>query len=209
MIQDSEDEDGNFIVDHSLRSDAEMTDHEDDCIQWDTEIPRMPARWGNVSPGTSPSKKGSWDVPQPEASTSAGTPRSPAPATPVSPASRLSESPSRPGKRRKADSSDSPARVANEAIPTIGEVQHTLCPICGKELYADNAGLNSHVDYCLSRGTIRTVQAAAAHDVGHVDGHHHANSREKGVPGNDRSWNKRGQTTKRLYDFGVSRKPES
>jgi len=28
------------------------------------------------------------------------------------------------------------------------------CPICGKELAVDNDGLNAHIDYCLSRGTI-------------------------------------------------------
>jgi hypothetical protein len=205
MIQDSEDEDGN-----SLRSDAEMTDHEDDRAQWDTEIPRMPARWGNVSPGTSPSKRGSWDVPQPEASTSAETPRSPAPVTPASPTTRLSESPSRLRKRRKADlseSSDSPARVANAPTSNIEVMQHMPCPICSKELYVDNAGLNSHVDYCLSRGTIRTVQAAAVHDVDHRDGHHHAERREKGVSGNDRSMNKSGQRARRLYDFGTPPRP--
>ena len=31
------------------------------------------------------------------------------------------------------------------------------CPICGKELAVDNDGLNAHIDYCLSRGTIMKV----------------------------------------------------
>jgi len=35
------------------------------------------------------------------------------------------------------------------------------CPICGKTLQTDNEGLNSHLDFCLSRGAIRQAHAEA------------------------------------------------
>lgn len=37
-----------------------------------------------------------------------------------------------------------------------------VCPICSKELITNNAGLNEHVDYCLSRTTIMDVAAASS-----------------------------------------------
>lgn len=36
-----------------------------------------------------------------------------------------------------------------------------VCPICSRELQTDNAGLNEHIDYCLSRGAIKEASAAA------------------------------------------------
>lgn len=42
------------------------------------------------------------------------------------------------------------------------EVEARLeCPICGKTLETDNQGLNSHVDFCLSRGAIMAAQTNA------------------------------------------------
>jgi DNA polymerase kappa len=35
------------------------------------------------------------------------------------------------------------------------------CPVCGKMLETDNQGLNSHIDFCLSRGTIMAAQTKA------------------------------------------------
>lgn len=35
------------------------------------------------------------------------------------------------------------------------------CPVCGKTLETDNKGLNSHIDFCLSRGAIWKAQAEA------------------------------------------------
>ena len=35
-----------------------------------------------------------------------------------------------------------------------GEQEDHTCPICSKTLRTDNAGLNAHVDYCLSRAAI-------------------------------------------------------
>jgi DNA polymerase kappa len=38
----------------------------------------------------------------------------------------------------------------------------TSCPVCGRELGAvDNAALNAHVDFCLSKGAIRAAQTRA------------------------------------------------
>ena len=37
------------------------------------------------------------------------------------------------------------------------------CPVCGKTLETDNQGLNTHVDFCLSRGAILEAQVAASH----------------------------------------------
>lgn len=35
------------------------------------------------------------------------------------------------------------------------------CPVCEKTLETDNKGLNSHIDFCLSRGAIWEAQAEA------------------------------------------------
>jgi len=35
------------------------------------------------------------------------------------------------------------------------------CPVCEKTLETDNKGLNSHIDFCLSRGVIWKAQAEA------------------------------------------------
>lgn len=35
------------------------------------------------------------------------------------------------------------------------------CPICGDEKFTDNMALNAHIDWCLSRGVIRTAQGEA------------------------------------------------
>jgi len=39
-------------------------------------------------------------------------------------------------------------------VPVITQT----CPICAKVLETDNAGLNAHIDFCLSRGTIMQAQ---------------------------------------------------
>lgn len=36
------------------------------------------------------------------------------------------------------------------------------CPVCNKTFDVDNAGLNAHVDFCLSRGAIMTAQVEAS-----------------------------------------------
>jgi len=42
------------------------------------------------------------------------------------------------------------------SVEDCGKLQ--TCPLCSKRLRVDNAGLNEHIDYCLSKGTI--MQAA-------------------------------------------------
>lgn len=44
--------------------------------------------------------------------------------------------------------------------PAIDEDSYE-CPVCRKTLRTDNQGLNSHVDFCLSRGAIRQAHAEA------------------------------------------------
>jgi DNA polymerase kappa len=36
------------------------------------------------------------------------------------------------------------------------------CPVCGKALQTDNHGLNTHIDFCLSRDAIREAQSEAS-----------------------------------------------
>jgi len=44
------------------------------------------------------------------------------------------------------------------------------CPICGRTLDTDNQGLNSHIDFCLSRGAIRQAQVETIPVKKHHDG---------------------------------------
>ena len=39
------------------------------------------------------------------------------------------------------------------------------CPVCEKDLQTDNEGLNSHIDFCLSRRAIRQAHAEASSSV--------------------------------------------
>jgi DNA polymerase kappa len=39
------------------------------------------------------------------------------------------------------------------------------CPVCEKVFQTDNDGLNSHIDFCLSRGVIRQAHAEASSPV--------------------------------------------
>ncbi|KAH0588868.1 hypothetical protein H2248_004659 [Termitomyces sp. 'cryptogamus'] len=48
---------------------------------------------------------------------------------------------------------------------TVDEEGLNDCPICGKTLRTDNQGLNSHVDFCLSRAAIRQAHAEATNIV--------------------------------------------
>ena len=41
------------------------------------------------------------------------------------------------------------------------EIRALECPICARTLETDNQGLNSHVDFCLSRGAILKAQSKA------------------------------------------------
>lgn len=48
---------------------------------------------------------------------------------------------------------------------TTATEQH-LCPICSKTIQTDNAGLNAHIDWCLSRSAILEASAAASSSTG-------------------------------------------
>lgn len=55
------------------------------------------------------------------------------------------------------------AKPAAEIQPVVlGTLE---CPICGKMLATDNQGLNSHIDFCLSRGAILDAQTKAQSPV--------------------------------------------
>ncbi|KAG9030489.1 hypothetical protein FRB95_003884 [Tulasnella sp. JGI-2019a] len=72
----------------------------------------------------------------------------------------------------KPASSNSASRASMKRSPEPSEdptdaVQSTSldCPICGKTLKTDNAGLNEHVDFCLSRGMIKQASAEGGSTV--------------------------------------------
>jgi DNA polymerase kappa len=70
-----------------------------------------------------------------------------------------------------SDASSSHARIAEPPFeaplpPQQLEVEATKtgtleCPVCGKLLKTNNQALNSHIDFCLSRGAIMDAQANA------------------------------------------------
>lgn len=133
------------MIDESLLYlDAEADDNaEDDRAEWDQQepvdardIPMMPNRWaesGEAGPSCPPPP-----------------PRSP------------------PKKQHSTDGSGAGSEIkkpnstgkSSSAVTGERERESHICPICSKELMVDNAGLNAHVDYCLSKGTI--MQAATA-----------------------------------------------
>ncbi|KIO28048.1 hypothetical protein M407DRAFT_22680 [Tulasnella calospora MUT 4182] len=51
----------------------------------------------------------------------------------------------------------SPNLTAKPTTPI--KPQSVVCPICNRSLETDNAGLNSHIDFCLSRGIIKQASA--------------------------------------------------
>ncbi|TFK26499.1 DNA/RNA polymerase [Coprinopsis marcescibilis] len=59
------------------------------------------------------------------------------------------------------------------------------CPICGKKLETDNQGLNTHIDFCLSRGAIWDAQGetiAASTSTTATEAVNHLKRKEKGKP---------------------------
>ncbi|EFI28154.1 DNA polymerase IV [Coprinopsis cinerea okayama7 len=52
------------------------------------------------------------------------------------------------------------------------------CPICGRKLRTDNQGLNSHIDFCLSRDAIWDAQTETVQSAGR-SGHARANSEDR------------------------------
>ncbi|KIK09972.1 hypothetical protein K443DRAFT_306573 [Laccaria amethystina LaAM-08-1] len=54
------------------------------------------------------------------------------------------------------------SRAELEDSSEVDESKETHeCPVCEKTLETDNKGLNSHIDFCLSRGAIWKAQAEA------------------------------------------------
>jgi DNA polymerase kappa len=51
------------------------------------------------------------------------------------------------------------------------------CPICGKTMETDNQALNSHIDFCLSRGAIMTAQSKAKSPVKGLKSWEHKNTK--------------------------------
>jgi len=58
----------------------------------------------------------------------------------------------RPLPMKPPSSRTTPSSATSGSVQDCGELQ--TCPICSKRLRVDNAGLNEHIDYCLSKGTI-------------------------------------------------------
>ncbi|KAF9459808.1 hypothetical protein BDZ94DRAFT_1284217 [Collybia nuda] len=99
----------------------------------------------------------------------------PRPRPPISAPAHSSPKVSNPGifaatslkiqRRRFSDQSCPPSTM------NVGSFGNTAfesleCPICGTTLQTNNQGLNSHIDFCLSRGAIRQAHAEASSLVG-------------------------------------------
>ncbi|KIM45299.1 hypothetical protein M413DRAFT_441982 [Hebeloma cylindrosporum] len=67
------------------------------------------------------------------------------------------------GKRRRNSEAASSGRKPGHETPKSHLIPETHeCPVCGKTLETDNHGLNTHVDFCLSRGAIMEAQVEAS-----------------------------------------------
>jgi DNA polymerase kappa len=68
----------------------------------------------------------------------------------------------------QASSSKQPPPTGPREIHEMGVQRPPLkrathdCPVCGKTLETDNEGLNTHIDFCLSRGAIMEAQVEAS-----------------------------------------------
>ena len=68
--------------------------------------------------------------------------------------------PSRPP-HSKPKSSREP-KIRDEALPDSTGGSTQVCPICARELEVDNAGLNEHIDFCLSKGAIMAATSTVS-----------------------------------------------
>lgn len=62
-------------------------------------------------------------------------------------------------KKKQASSKGSTSLIAQV------DIESHDCPVCGKTFQTDNQGLNSHIDFCLSRGAIQQAHAEASSPV--------------------------------------------
>lgn len=68
-----------------------------------------------------------------------------------------------PTKRRRNSEAAPSSRKAGHETPKSRLIPETHeCPVCSKTLETDNHGLNTHVDFCLSRGAIMEAQVEAS-----------------------------------------------
>ena len=101
----------------------------------------------DVSPMLKPTS-----LPGPSASRAKSHPPQPV-ATPSMPPSTQKK----PSSAHQKPHSTSAALSTTQDDDDVAAEEHT-CPICARTLATDNAGLNAHVDFCLSRSAIREAQ---------------------------------------------------
>lgn len=75
----------------------------------------------------------------------------------------------RPDQNPRSVSSSKPNSRSNPKIVHTGHDPHAdgnavmhICPICARTLETDNQGLNTHIDWCLSKNMIKEAQTTAA-----------------------------------------------
>ncbi|KAL5507318.1 hypothetical protein ACEPAH_6774 [Sanghuangporus vaninii] len=54
---------------------------------------------------------------------------------------------------------------ANPYSNAVGNPEAQICPVCSRSLETDNAGLNEHLDFCLSRNTIMEASSSAVSTI--------------------------------------------
>lgn len=64
------------------------------------------------------------------------------------------------GKRKASDTIGDASETVQ--VPSKRSNEQHVCPICSKTLQTDNAGLNAHVDWCLSRSAILEASASGS-----------------------------------------------
>ena len=116
-------------------------EHDDDADLVDTQLPPDPPR--KPSPSKPVSESRVFDIAKTAASSTHNARINAKP--------RSTSTAIRP---KSSKSSSGPAR--NSASESL------TCPVCGKDIQTDNEGLNSHIDFCLSRGAIRQAHAEAS-----------------------------------------------
>lgn len=67
------------------------------------------------------------------------------------------------GRQLKGQSNQETLGSVRATAPERFTEQH-VCPICSKTLQTDNAGLNAHIDFCLSRSAILAASASAGNE---------------------------------------------
>lgn len=79
------------------------------------------------------------------------------PRPPVSAGAQLPPSKPRPLGRERSKSDVGPRQRTPPPDIVHGKGTQT-CPICSRALVTDNQGMNTHIDFCLSRGAIQEAQ---------------------------------------------------